>query len=186
MSYSYINNVFPKFENTEGSIYDKLYQQTTLNPIIPYDQMNKKPETFDNTQTRPYSYKSNGFSIEQKDNGLVPLTKPFPYEDKSLQVGGYYSRVAKPGQYNWDPSDQYIANPSMNQGLPIPSPKSRIENVENMSGNQRCDSFLEHVLSCSNCYSQIQIMKSKPSEMMDLLAFIAFGVLILLLLDKMA
>lgn len=167
--YSYLENVFPKYTNTVGTVYDKLYGDTNLNPIIPYDQMNRGVEKFKSTlQEEPYSFK-HGQVSETKNNSFVPLTKPLPIEENN-NVGGYYSRIPKQA-YEMEPVKV-----------------SEVAVKEGFSNESMCRGHVNHIMSCPTCYYFMGERFKKTSwmdEMLDMMAYIVFGIMVLLILDKL-
>jgi hypothetical protein len=166
--YSYLDNVFPNFENTADTLYSKLYSSTNVNKIY-----NQKPFSVPETTnsfipsgpnegfTNEAPYKSNSYIPAGKSNVLIDVTKPY-FKVPENEVGGYYNRVA----------------------VPNPTPVQQIEGFDTPN-IPVCDEYQDHIMNCVSCRQAMSKKLGANSGTLELMSYIVFGVLLLLLMEKL-
>jgi hypothetical protein len=170
--YSYLDNVFPDFENTSDTLYSKLYSSTNVSKIYNQNPFKKDPNTnsflpqsHENFESIPHKFQSNEYSQKGKSNILVDVTEPY-FKVPENEVGGYYNRVAVPNPQ----TPQLHQSQQLHEGFESP-------NV--------CDDYIYHVMNCPSCRRTVGDKLNVNSGMFELISYIVFGVLLLLLMEKL-
>ena len=182
MSYSYLKNVFPKFEDSSKVYNDNLYntleqsQPITLSPSI---NENKYQEIK---------------NLDGKDNEIVlPQTKlleNFKPENEfaSASVLKHKNSSDNLHYYNLPIDQKYL--PQQKQNL-IQQNKNVIEQFNDEKCNLDCDLYIKHINDCNKCRSTvlkqfgIETDRIKNEEIMEVISYIVFGLFILLLIDSL-
>lgn len=153
--YSYIGSVFPDYQNTTDTLYNKLYSQTNTPSFIPGQ------ESFEST---PYNYVSGGFTPKNKSNTLIDVTKPY-YKSSENEVGGFYNRVAVER-----PETKSIEAFSPQEAKCDQECDDYIQHILKCSG---CRQKLVSKLGMNSQY------------LFELLAYILFGIFVLMLIERL-
>jgi hypothetical protein len=158
MSYSYISNVYPGYTNTTNTIYNKMYGNVT-------DTYQKSPgevvpmENFSSTLDTPkYNFIENDFSLQNKSNILFPIP-PLP---KQELYSGYQGTNVNNGQL---------------------LKQKTIENMSNQNQVTSCQDYKNHLMTCQECMRQFN--NNAGDEFMDILAYIVFGIMLILILERL-
>lgn len=169
MSYSYIKSVFPNFENSQN------FQQTVYNNI----NLDKKYQTPQASVKQPSAY--NDQELTQFVKELIEPEKKKTYE-KSLPTERDNLRFYNPP----------IPKENLLQNCEQPPVKSiEMFNNEESKGDD-CNIHMKHVLDCEKCRSilmkhwNMEQKKMRNQEMIDILAYILFGILIIVLIDNLS
>jgi hypothetical protein len=163
MSYSYLSNVYPGYTNTTHTISNKMYGNVTdtYNTNTPNTSQIVPIENFSNPgistnwDSPQYNYTANGFSDKYKNNTLVPIP-PLP---KNQVYSGYQGTNVNSGELK-----QQIS----------------VENMSNDSGVS-CQDYKYHLMHCQQC----RMLNNTGNEFMDILAYIVFGIMLLLILERL-
>ncbi len=201
MSYSFIKNVFPKFEssNSNASLYNEAhlnsdhFQNFIKDPPKPSGSLNDElekhqfsplkkentPSFYGNAgkiQTPRYELKVEHFEDTQNAASLDSLKNP----------GGdnlrFYNLPA-PTEF----IDPYQNYDEVKNNIPLePRANSRTSMNEHFS-NGNCEQYITHMKTCQICKQHMQKYldsSSKRQEIMELLSYILLGVFLLMILNK--
>lgn len=167
MSYSYIKNVFPKFEDSTKIYNDKLYTQDSkceTNIPIPESIVNEK----------------NYLIKKEKENDIVlpknTLLESFNQENELAPIN-----ILNQKKISSDNLKFYN----------LPYTKNTIEKFEDTNTTTKldCDLYVKHINDCNKCKSivlkqfGIETDRIKNEEIMEIISYIIFALFILLLID---
>mgnify|MGYP007069474857 CR=1 FL=1 len=208
MSYSYIKNVFPNFDNQDKVYNNPLYHNIEntitsgkdknidglLQPNNNYVENKVEFELPSNKLLEQYNNSSMG-SIEEKYI-LKPIEKK---EQNNLKF--YNLPINK--EYLRQISKESLKDLSLSQSdyikTPVITQEKKIENFESPnqinktieSCNFDCDVYTKHILECSKCKNiimkqfGIESDKIRNEEIMELISYFIFALFILLLIDSL-
>lgn len=167
MSYSYLKNVFPKFEDSTKVYNSSLYTNiSTCESSIPL------PENINKNTNKNINVNE----IKHQDDIVLPqktLLESFNPETELTAINKKSSDNLK--FYN----------------LPyVPPHKNTIEKFEDTTITKLdCDLYIKHINECNKCKSiclkqfGIETDRIKNEEIMEIVSYIVFGLFILLLID---
>jgi hypothetical protein len=211
MSYSYIKNVFPNFDNQDKVYNNPLYHNIEntitsgkdknidelLQPNNNYVENKVEFELPSNKLLEQYNNSSMG-SIEEKYI-LKPIEKKEQNNLKfyNLPINKEYLRQISKESLKDLPLYQsdYLSNIK----TPVITQEKKIENFESPnqinktieSCNFDCDVYTKHILECSKCKNiimkqfGIESDKIRNEEIMELISYFIFALFILLLIDSL-
>jgi len=206
MSYSYIKNVFPNFDNS-----DKAYNETL------YDNIDSITTRKDKNINELSQLKNN--SVENKFEFELPSNKLLEQYNNHSSIGSLEEKyILKPNEekdknnlkfYNLPINKEYLNKTPLLQELPLlqklESPFKKevkfvnpnIEKFESSktstpeSCNFDCDIYTKHIFECSKCKDIIMKQfgiendKIRNEEIMELISYFIFALFILLLIDSL-
>jgi hypothetical protein len=207
MGYSYISNVYPEYTNTVDELYNKMYSDTynnnvpeqlsrynnTINkqptPVGLYEQFSEPKHEYENFGNE-YKYTTGLFSEKNKSNILVPstqaLSEPDMYSgyktnDISNVNTGYLVYPKEKEAYAYPKEKEAYAYPKEKEAYAYPKEHQLV-----------CVEYLNHIKTCEHCRMKNNQMKNENNslnmyngEFMDILAYIVFGIMFVLILEKM-
>ena len=180
MSYSYIQSVFPEFD-TNSSVYDsKLYNSITLNENKSYkleandeDIKTYKTVTFDDKIERNDKVEKFESNVMSKSN------------EESKNNLKYYNIPVEQNTFNKNKNDY-------NEREYIKRNRNNILTKENFENNNTDNIHnINHVLNCPECKSiimkqlNIESDRIRNEEMMELVSYMIFAILILIIFDTL-
>jgi hypothetical protein len=169
MSYSYLKNVFPKFEDSTKVYNSSLYTNiSTCESSIPL------PENINENTNKNINVNQ----IKQQDDIVLP--------QKTLLESFNQETELAPIVTNKKSSDNLKF-----YNLPyVPPHKNTIEKFEDTTITKLdCDLYIKHINECNKCKSiclkqfGIETDRIKNEEIMEIVSYIVFGLFILLLID---
>jgi len=169
MSYSYLKNVFPKFEDSTKVYNSSLYTNiSTCESSIPL------PENINKNTNKNINVNE----IKHQDDIVLP--------QKTLLESFNQETELAPIVTNKKSSDNLKF-----YNLPyVPPHKNTIEKFEDTTITKLdCDLYIKHINECNKCKSiclkqfGIETDRIKNEEIMEIVSYIVFGLFILLLID---
>lgn len=171
MSYSYLKNVFPKFEDSTKVYNDSLYtQDNQCKPNIPV------PESVVN---------ENKYQIEKNEQNDIVLPQKTLLES--------FNPVTELAPVNILNEKKISSNNLKFYNLPYINNKNTIEKFVDTNTNTTakldCDLYVKHINDCNKCKSivlkqfGIETDRIKHEEIMEIISYIIFGLFVLLLID---
>jgi hypothetical protein len=162
MAYSYLKTVFPDFKasnvHNERLYTDVVIKETSVSGFEPQDT----PQLFQLPGARPATANK---TQEQKLKKSVPQPLPQPHTEMSFEK-------------------------FENQDI-----QKEIDKQNGKCDNPTCQEYISHVLSCPQCRKQLEqqlgIHKKGPfdglisQDTLDLIMYILFGILLIMMLDKL-
>jgi hypothetical protein len=215
MSYSYIKNVFPNFDNSDKVYNESLYhnientitsgKDKNMNELLQsnnnYVENKVEFELPSNKLLEQYNNSSMG-SIEEKYI-LKPIEKKEQNNLKfyNLPINKEYLRQISKESLKDLPLSQsdYSFHIKTPVKTPVITQEKKIENFESSnqinktieSCNFDCDVYTKHILECSKCKNiimkqfGIESDKIRNEEIMELISYFIFALFILLLIDSL-
>ena len=186
MSYSYITKVFPKFQ------YSNIYDANLYNNI---SGLNK--------QTDIIASNENTLEDQTINKKYVEVIKPAPLDlnletYKNISNQTYYNKPLPSNLLNNDNSNilnnditNIITKTDYNLQNSIPVSQKELDLHKEFFSEttQNHDNYTTHILECDQCKSlllkqfNIETERIRNEEILELIAFLIFGLFILLLLD---
>lgn len=170
MSYSYLKNVFPKFEDSTKVYNDSLYTQLdNCKTNLPV------PESLVNENT---------YKIKKQQEDVIVLP-----QNKLLESFNSETELAP---VNIENNKKSLDNLKFYNLPYIPqNNKNLLEKFEDTNNNKKldCDSYIKHINDCNKCKSivlkqfGIETDRIKNEEIMEIISYIIFGLFVLLLID---
>lgn len=170
MSYSYLKNVFPKFEDSTKVYNDSLYtQDSKCESNIPI------PESIAN---------ENQYLIKKTEKNDIVLPKNTLLESFNPETELAPVNILNEKKISSDNLKFYNLpyTPNTNKNL--------IEKFESTTNSKLdCDLYVKHINECNKCRSivlkqfGIETDRIKNEEIMEIISYIIFGLFVLLLID---
>lgn len=171
MSYSYLKNVFPKFEDST-----KVYNSSLYTQIDNCESSLPIPESIVNEKVSP-------IKIEEQKNDIVlsqtKLLESFNAETELAPVNILNNKKSLDNLKFYN--SPYV--PVYNKNL--------VEKFEDTNPKLDCDLYIKHINDCNKCKSivlkqfGIETDRIKNEEIMEIISYIIFGLFILLLIDSL-
>lgn len=176
MSYSYIKNVFPNFEDSTKVWNDSLYN----NIISDHQSDTSLPTSANIKPSEP----------DSQNNIVLPEPKLETYQNYSQSD---YHPIIKSSDkqdnltfYNLPISKEYLNDQYLQSKL------KTIETFQNQGTCELdCDLYIKHINECGRCKSivlkqfGIESDRIKNEEIMEVISYLIFGLFILLLIDSL-
>lgn len=165
MSYSYIKNVFPKYESS------------TINTEKLYNNLNLSTQTTQPIKNDVLAFDETEFSKFKKE--LINKTEEYQLTQTKLPIIEKFTQSIQPQPTSIQP------HPTSIQSQP-----TSIQDLEHIHKYQNtCNNNLNHVMNCNKCRTiiikQLNINNDRlrNEELMELFSYIIFSIFILLLID---
>lgn len=175
MSYSYLKNVFPNYEDSikTPDIYNSITTETsTVSYPAPQPDIKEELNKENNDISLPQRTLLENFNITGAD---FPLSN-----NKNQDNLKFYNLPYIENQYPGNPS-----NPSNHVIEGFESPK------KNSACDLDCDLYIKHINECNKCRSVIvkqfgiETDRIKNEEIMEVVSYLIFGLFVLLLIDSL-
>ena len=171
MSYSYLKNVFPKFEDST-----KVYNSSLYTQIDNCESSIPVPESIVNENQYPIKIQ------EQQNDIVLPQTKLLESFNAETELAPINILNNKKSLDNLKFYNQpYV--PVVHKNL--------LEKFEDTNPKPDCDLYIKHINDCNKCRSivlkqfGIETDRIKNEEIMEIISYIIFGLFILLLIDSL-
>lgn len=169
MSYSYLKNVFPKFEDSTKVYNDSLYTQDDkceVNVPVPESIINE-----------------NKYLLKKKQENDIVLPKNTLLESFNPETELAPVNILNEKKISSDNLKFY--------NLPYINNKNIIEKFvdTNTTTKLDCDLYVKHINDCNKCRSivlkqfGIETDRIKNEEIMEIISYVIFGLFVLLLID---
>ena len=171
MSYSYLKNVFPKFEDST-----KVYNSSLYTQIDNCESSIPVPESIVNENQYPIKIQ------EQQNDIVLPQTKLLESFNAETELAPINILNNKKSSDNL----KFYNSPY----VPIYN-KNLVEKFEDTNSKLDCDLYIKHINDCNKCKSivlkqfGIETDRIKNEEIMEIISYIIFGLFILLLIDSL-
>jgi|UniRef100_A0A6C0ALE8 hypothetical protein len=171
MSYSYLKNVFPKFEDST-----KVYNSSLYTQIDNCESSIPVPESIVNENQYPIKIQ------EQQNDIVLPQTKLLESFNAETELAPINILNNKKSSDNL----KFYNSPY----VPIYN-KNLVEKFEDTNSKLDCDLYIKHINDCNKCRSivlkqfGIETDRIKNEEIMEIISYIIFGLFILLLIDSL-
>lgn len=199
MSYSYITKVFPNFKYSnvyDASLYNNIsglnksqesisnLKFNPMNEAKQYQEINKKYT--EPTDIKLEKYENTELSQGTKflsQNNQTYYNKPLPFNLLNSKDNGNSDTLVNKIQLQKEFSSKIIPT----------NYKELKESKESFSDSEQSqhDIYIKHVLECNECREtllkqfNIETDRIRNEQILELIAFLVFGLFILLLLDKL-
>ena len=171
MSYSYLKNVFPKFEDST-----KVYNSSLYTQIDNCESSIPVPESIVNENQYPIKIQ------EQQNDIVLPQTKLLESFNAETELAPINILNNKKSSDNL----KFYNSPY----VPIYN-KNLVEKFEDTNSKLDCDLYIKHINDCNKCRSivlkqfGIETDRIKNEEIMEIISYIIFGLFVLLLIDSL-
>lgn len=171
MSYSYLKNVFPKFEDST-----KVYNSSLYTQIDNCESSIPVPESIVNENQYPIKIQ------EQQNDIVLPQTKLLESFNAETELAPINILNNKKSSDNL----KFYNSPY----VPIYN-KNLVEKFEDTNSKLDCDLYIKHINDCNKCKSivlkqfGIETDRIKNEEIMEIISYIIFGLFVLLLIDSL-
>ena len=176
MSYSYLKNVFPKFEDSTKVYNDTLYTQIdNCESSVPI------PESLINENKSPIKIH------EQQQNDIVlsqtKLLESFNSETELAPINMLNNKKSSDNLKFYNSPYIPVNHKNLLEKFEGTNPK--------INCNLDCDLYIKHINDCNKCRSivlkqfGIETDRIKNEEIMEVISYLIFGLFVLLLIDSL-